>query len=285
MVCRLPEPNRTEPSGTESNRIKSNIRPVNRLSHFSRSALHRSEPNKANKDFCIFNFVRQSIFSDAVTTEQVPGKTREEFGKLMKSSPTLGSAFQIFWAEVNKYEYKFPSSYTTLSSVSNFVFLGANNDHMLPTFLLLNPKLKFILLHKTLKKEDFKNKDLPLDQIEIRDGDVLDVKTLPKEQDIYYAHYVCHEHKDDKLLEILKNIREAIGTHKSKLLIGEWLPEVGKNDLVGLGADLWMMRFGNGVIRSSGQFETVLKQAGFKLVTVVNSNIPHLLKVLEAEPV
>jgi len=127
--------------------------------------------------------------------------------------------------------------------------------------------------------------NVPLDQIELLSGEVTDSKSIPTGQDIYCFTHALHEYEDGKAIEILKNIRQAMGTHLSKLLIVEWLPEYNGKDDIGLGYDLWMIRHGAGKIRPAGEFEVLLKASGFKSLQVVPSNIPQLAKVMEAVPV
>jgi len=191
-----------------------------------------------------------------------------------------------FLSNISQWKFAVPTNYSTIGSAKTLVDLGCYNGVMLPFFFGLNSKIEVTLFDKKEPIDGIKENDLkgyPREQIKLVGGDLFDVKTIPIGQDLYFIKNVFHEFEDDKVIEILKNIRQAIGSHKSKLIIAEWLPEDGKDE-IGLGYDIWVMRFGKGIIRSPDMFEPLLKASGFRSSSLVLSNLPQLFKLLEADP-
>ncbi|ROW07069.1 hypothetical protein VPNG_06650 [Cytospora leucostoma] len=82
----------------------------------------------------------------------------------------------------------------------------------------------------------------------------------------YFLHHILHDWPDNKCLDILAQLKEALKPGYSKLLLHEMIiPEQGASTFYAM-LDLTMMAFNAGMERTERQFEVLLGKAGFKVV-------------------
>lgn len=108
-----------------------------------------------------------------------------------------------------------------------------------------------------------------------------------KDGDGYYMRYILHDWPTQQALDILRNVRAAIGSANATLLLGECaLPD---HDTVGVPpamyqVDIQMMAlFGEAQERTPTQWRTLLEQGGFEVVGFHPTR--SLLHWVEAKPV
>ena len=96
-----------------------------------------------------------------------------------------------------------------------------------------------------------------------------DLPPVRDDGDAYFLRYILHDWPEDRVLQILKNVRAAMAETKATLLIGECaLPD---HDTVGAPPvmyqiDIQMMAFfGAAKERTPSQWRGVLAEAGFEL--------------------
>lgn len=102
--------------------------------------------------------------------------------------------------------------------------------------------------------------------------------------DAYVLKHIVHDWPEDKVLEILKNIRAAIKPGGKLLLIEMVIPEDELNaPHSGKLVDMWLMLLVGGKERTATQYADLVARAGFKLERVVQTGSP--VSIVEAIPV
>ena len=82
----------------------------------------------------------------------------------------------------------------------------------------------------------------------------------------YFYHHILHDWSDDKCLEILGQVRQAMRPGYSKLLLHELiLPETGASAFAAM-LDFAMLHSNSGMERSGRQWSSLLERAGLELV-------------------
>lgn len=82
----------------------------------------------------------------------------------------------------------------------------------------------------------------------------------------YFLHHILHDWSDEKCLEILKHLKDAMKPGYSKLLLHEMLiPERGASTFHSM-LDMTMMAFNAGMERTERQWTELLNNAGFEVV-------------------
>lgn len=118
------------------------------------------------------------------------------------------------------------------------------------------------------------------DRVDIVGGDFFEA--VPAGGDAYLLRFILHDWNDDQSIQILSNIRQAIRDDGTLLIVENVIPE-GNEPHLGKVLDLIMMTILPGVERTSGEFEDLLSQAGFRLEEIVPTAAPT--SVLVARPV
>ncbi|KJZ79191.1 hypothetical protein HIM_01342 [Hirsutella minnesotensis 3608] len=82
----------------------------------------------------------------------------------------------------------------------------------------------------------------------------------------YFYHHILHDWSDEKCLEILRPVRDAMKPGYSKLLLHEMLvPEQGASTFHAM-LDITMMAFNSGMERTERQWRELLDKAGLEVV-------------------
>lgn len=118
-----------------------------------------------------------------------------------------------------------------------------------------------------------------MDRCTIESGGLFD--PVPPGGDAYLLKHIVHDWPDAKVLEILKNVRDAIGPD-GRLLLAEFVPPPGNGLHPGKLVDLWLMLLVGGKERTSVQYSELLASAGFELDRVVQTASP--ISIVEARP-
>ncbi|MEM1285068.1 MAG: methyltransferase [Pseudomonadota bacterium] len=108
---------------------------------------------------------------------------------------------------------------------------------------------------------------------------------LPRGCDLISLVRILHDHDDDKVLHLLRRIREAVDS-KARLLIAEPLAATPGAERAGdayFGFYLLAMRSGRP--RTEAELSSLLSQAGFRLDARPRTATPLLVRVLIARPV
>ena len=102
-------------------------------------------------------------------------------------------------------------------------------------------------------------------------GDFFDARTIPQDADAYMMRMIIHDWNDELSIEILRNVGKAFKEKDTKLLlISQVVADVG-NGLrrAHTGVDVNMMVMTGGKERTREEFESILGEAGFKVLRIV----------------
>ncbi|MEU0163648.1 methyltransferase [Streptomyces sp. NPDC006261] len=102
--------------------------------------------------------------------------------------------------------------------------------------------------------------------------------------DAYVLKHIVHDWPEDRVLEILRNVRAAIKPGGKLLLVEMVIPEDEPNaPHSGKLVDLWLLLLVGGKERTATQYADLLARAGFELERVVPTGSP--VSIVEATPV
>lgn len=105
---------------------------------------------------------------------------------------------------------------------------------------------------------------------------------VPQGGDAYIMSLLLHDWNDERTRTILQQCRKAIPSH-GKLLIVELVLPAGQEPFFGKWLDLHMMVLLGAAERTGSEFETLLKDTGFKLTRIIPTQ--SSLSLVEAVPV
>ena len=100
---------------------------------------------------------------------------------------------------------------------------------------------------------------------------------------VYYLRSIMHDWSDDKCVEILKRIRDAMKPGYSKLLLNEFILPSKNVPLYPALLDINMMALLNGMERTKKQWTSLLDSAGFKIVKFYDDPSGENEGIVEAE--
>ncbi|WP_018383099.1 methyltransferase [Wenjunlia vitaminophila] len=118
------------------------------------------------------------------------------------------------------------------------------------------------------------------DRCEIEGGDLFG--PYVKGGDAYILKHIVHDWPEPQVIEILKNVREAINPDGRLLLMEFVAPEKGNRQHPAKLIDLWLMLLVGGKERSASQYSEVFAKTGFRLERVVQTASP--VCIVEASP-
>lgn len=158
--------------------------------------------------------------------------------------------------------------------------IAGGYGHLLAAVLKANPEINGVLF------------DLPqvlagatammeshgvLDRVKLVEGDFL--REIPVVADIYMLKHIIHDWYDDTNQTILGNIRAAMPDHAKVLIIDAVVPE-GNVPHPSKFLDLEMLISPGGIERTSGEFDTLLTDSGFKMTRIIST--PSPVSIVEA---
>lgn len=117
------------------------------------------------------------------------------------------------------------------------------------------------------------------DRCTIASGGLFD--PVPTGGDAYLLKHIVHDWPDGKAVEILRNVRQAVGAD-GRLLLAEFVPPTDNEPHAGKLVDLWLMLLVGGKERTTAQYSELLADAGFTLDRVVPTLSP--ISIVEARP-
>ena len=208
----------------------------------------------ANPDYPIANGGIWSKFARNPASE-------EQFGRAMQALEGLGGQAMVEDGPWGKFD--------------RFVDIGGSHGHFLLKLLRAHPDATGVLFDRPQVIGNAKAKWTgDVERISFVGGSFFDGATIPKARDgdVYFMRYILHDWQDAKVVEILKNVREAIGEKRATLLIGECaLPD---RDTVGVppvmyNIDMQMMAaFGTGKERTPAEWRHLLASQGFEVAAI-----------------
>lgn len=170
-----------------------------------------------------------------------------------------------------------------LSRFSTIVDVGGGDGAVLAGILSANPHLQGVLFDTP---DAVAGAAIELSRAGVGDrcrvvgGDVL--SSLPEGADLYLLSGMIHHETDDQAVKILTACRAAMADN-SCLLIAETVLPDGNRPTIGKFMDLQMLVFtADGHFRTEAEIRSLLDQAGFRWVRIVQSS--ELVSLVEAAP-
>jgi hypothetical protein len=115
------------------------------------------------------------------------------------------------------------------------------------------------------------------DRVEMIEGDFFG--EIPVEADAYVLKHIIHDWYDDGSGKILGNIRRSMPDHARLLIVDSVIPP-GNDPHPGKILDLEMLIAPGGIERTASEFETLLKNSGFRLDRIIPTASP--VSIVEA---
>ena len=169
------------------------------------------------------------------------------------------------------------------SGINKLVDVGGGHGILITTILKANPHLQGVVFDLPSVVEgtaDIIKREGMADRCEIVPGDFFE--SVPVVGDAYILSSVIHDWDDDHALEILKNVRQNM-PKDGKLLLVEYVIQPGNEPHSGKISDIIMLVTENGLERTEAEFRALLKRAGFKLTSTIQT--PSPMSVIESIPV
>jgi len=116
------------------------------------------------------------------------------------------------------------------------------------------------------------------DRVRVEAGSFFD--SVPVGGDVYVLKNIIHDWPDEKAVQILRNVRAAVGPHAAVLLVELVIPDHDR-DFPGKWADLEMLLNLSARERTAAEYRNLLSQAGFRMTRVVQTASP--LSLVKAE--
>jgi hypothetical protein len=107
-------------------------------------------------------------------------------------------------------------------------------------------------------------------------------KSVPAGGDAYIMKHIIHDWDDNRARTILKNVRDAMGHHRGKLILIETVLSPGNEPHLGKFIDIEMLALPGGRERTADEFRALFESAGFQMTRVVETGTA--LDVVEAIP-
>jgi demethylspheroidene O-methyltransferase len=148
------------------------------------------------------------------------------------------------------------------------------------------PKLRFMLFDlkpvAEIAKQRLAQAGLS-DRCAVTGGDVFS-DPLPKGADIASLLRVIHDHDDDRALQILRAVREALPDNGILLLAEPMAGTTGAEPMSDAYFAFYLRAMGRGQPRTREHLTRLLNQAGFPYVRLLPTNLPLQTQLLMASP-
>lgn len=109
--------------------------------------------------------------------------------------------------------------------------------------------------------------------------------SLPTGMDIISIVRVIHDHDDDAVLALLKNVRAAAGPETILLIAEPFSGQVATKRVTDAYFSLYFAAMGQGRTRTPQQINALAAQAGFANAKQLNTNMPLITGVMTLQPI
>jgi O-methyltransferase domain/Dimerisation domain len=153
------------------------------------------------------------------------------------------------------------------SGVSVLADIGGGNGSNLVSILRRHPEMRGILfdLPGVVERVEVREPDLE-GRLQVVGGSFLE--EVPGGADAYLLRHILHNWDDERAVEILGNVRRAMG-EGAKLLVVERVIPPGNGPMFGKLMDLTMLVVHGVVERSEEEFRRLFEAAGFRLTRII----------------
>jgi hypothetical protein len=203
--------------------------------------------------------------------------------KYFQQNPEDAAVFNNSMTSVTAHTNEAITSLYDFSQFGTIVDVGGGHGGLITSILEKNPQVKGILFDAAEVIEGARPKIEAAglaDRLETVAGDFF--KSVPEGGDAYIMKWIIHDWDDEKSNTILKNIRSRMQPTNKLILVDCVVPETHEPHFSKF-IDLNMLVMTGGKERTEKEFAQILEAAGFKLVRVITTDVPH--SIVEAQPV
>lgn len=203
--------------------------------------------------------------------------------KYFNQNPEDAAVFNNSMTNVTAHTNEAITSLYDFSQFGTIVDVGGGHGGLITSILEKNPRVKGVLFDAAEVIEGARPKIEAAglaDRIETVAGDFF--KSVPEGGDAYVMKWIIHDWDDEKSNTILRNIRSRMQPNSKLILVDCVVPETDEPHFSKF-IDLNMLVMTGGKERTEKEFAQILEAAGFKLLRVIKTDMPH--SIVEAEPV
>lgn len=203
--------------------------------------------------------------------------------KYFQQNPEDAAVFNNSMSAVTAHTNEAITSRYDFSQFGTIVDVGGGHGGLITSILEKNPEVKGVLFDAPEVIEGARPKIQAAglaDRIETVAGDFF--KSVPAGGDAYVMKWIIHDWDDEKSNTILRNIRNHTQPNSKLILVDCVVPETDEPHFSKF-IDLNMLVMTGGKERTEQEFAQLLAAAGFKLLRVIPTDLPH--SIVEAEPV
>jgi O-methyltransferase domain/Dimerisation domain len=203
--------------------------------------------------------------------------------KYFQQNPEDAEVFNNSMTSVTAHTNEAITSLYDFSQFGTIVDVGGGHGGLITSILEKNPQVKGILFDAAEVIEGARPKIEAAglaDRLETVAGDFF--KSVPEGGDAYIMKWIIHDWDDEKSNTILRNVRSRMQPNSKLILVDCVVPETDEPHFSKF-IDLNMLVMTGGKERTEKEFAQILEAAGFKLLRVIKTDVPH--SIVEAEPV
>jgi hypothetical protein len=228
---------------------------------------------------------RWTLLADSIRTGKsvVPVLHGKESFDYFAEDPRHADLFNRTMASISELTDASVAAGYDFSAYPTIVDVGGGHGSLLASILSATPQSQGVLYDipavvsdapKVLCERDV------ADRVRIEAGSFFD--SIPAGGDAYVLKNIMHDWPDDKAVQILRNVRAAVGREATILLVELVIPDHDR-DFPGKWADLEMLLNLAARERTAAEYRNLLSQAGFQMTRLVSTASP--LSLVEARVV
>jgi len=202
--------------------------------------------------------------------------------KYFQQNPEDAAVFNNSMTNVTAHTNEAITSLYDFSQFGTIIDVGGGHGGLITSILEKNPQVKGVLFDAAEVIEGARPKIQAAglsDRLETVAGDFF--KSVPEGGDAYVMKWIIHDWDDEKSNTILRNIRNRMQPNSKLILVDCVVPETDEPHFSKF-IDLNMLVMTGGKERTEKEFAQILEAAGFKLLRVISTDMPH--SIVEAEP-
>lgn len=207
----------------------------------------------------------------------------QDVWKYFADHPEDGAVFNESMSVMTAAANKAITSVYDFSEFGKVIDIGGGHGGLITSILKKHPDVKGLLFDAPVVIEGARPKLESAgvaDRCETVAGDFF--QAVPEGGDAYIMKWIIHDWEDQKAITILKNCRQHMQPNARLIVVDCVVPE---NDVPDFSKtfDLNMMVMTGGKERTRAEFEQLLAAAGFKLLRVIQTDMPTC--IVEAQPI
>ena len=197
----------------------------------------------------------------------------KSFWEYLQENPAQLKQYREARASLKSFEGYGPVHDFAWSGFKRVIHLGASDGSFLSGLLEAHPHLAGIAFDLPAVIETTTTPaigDLPKDRLSLVAGDFFEASSLPtaEDGDAYVLYNTLPNWADEPAVQILKNVRSAIGSKNATLVVIEAVPKPNDATATRQLLDVHAMVLLGGKERNPVEFRAILKASGFALAAV-----------------